>query len=174
MLLHPTFRDPGTLPGEAANWTLRTFCQAQRIAGFGPPPERAQEDFEHWFELRTGFGEADIAIAMFDSATEGLEDFEEGWNDGPLLIELTGGNADPAVFAGSDFDDMQTGWVAAPFLSSWDEVVADAAQFDSQSVEGFESWVPPFSATWEGAGFDGYTGNIERFEGVWTPMQHSP
>jgi hypothetical protein len=174
MLLNPTFHDPGALPGEAVHWTLRTLCQGQRIAGFGPVPESAQEDFERWFELRKSFGQADIAIAMFDSLAEGYEDFEEGWNDGPLLVELTGGNADPALFAGNDFDDMETGWVSLPFLCSWDDVTDEPAEFDGQPVEGFEGWMPPFFATWEGAGFDGWTVNVERFEGAWTPMQHTP
>jgi hypothetical protein len=169
MLLNPTFSDPGATAGEAAHWTLRTLCQAQRIAGFGPAPERAQEDFERWFALRTNFAQGDVAMAMFDALAEGIEDFEEGWNDGPLLTELSGGLVDPGLFAGNDFDDMQSGWLTSPFVSSWHEVVAQPAEFAGEPFERFDGWFQMLPATWQTAAFDG--ANAERFDGVWTPMQ---
>lgn len=171
MLLNPNFHDPGVHPGEAASWTLRTLCQAQRIAAFGPIPERAVEDFERWIELHTSFGQGDIAIAMFDALAEGYEDFEEGWNGGPLLTELTGGNADPALFDGNDFDDMEAGWLPSLFVSAWSDVIGEVSEFDGISVERFETWTSPTSVSWPGAMFDGGTIGAETFAGTWIPMQ---
>ncbi len=170
MLLNPAFHDPGALPGEAAHWALRTLCQAQRIAGFGPVPETAAEDFERWAEFDDAFEPGALSMAMFDPLAEGLEDFEEAWNLGPFLTELTGGNEDPAVFSGSDFEDMDAGWLAAPFVSAWSDVTAAVGMFGAQPLERFEEWYPYPVATWSAAGFDGLPKSFDDFAGTWPAM----
>jgi len=49
-LLNPSFEDAGAAPGQAAHWTLLTSVAAERLAGFGPNPHRAWEEY---FDLDT-------------------------------------------------------------------------------------------------------------------------
>ena len=70
-ILNPSFEDAGPEPGMAEHWTLATSVAGQRIAGFGPTPHRAWEDFERWFELRLSFPPGSLALAFFDPIAEG-------------------------------------------------------------------------------------------------------
>lgn len=170
MLLNPNFQDPGQLPGDAAHWTVRTRCQGQRIAGFGPVPESAGEDFERWSAFQEAFGPGAISMAMFDPLAEGVEDFEEAWNLGPFLTKLSGGNQQPAVFAGSSAEDMEVGWLAAAFMTAWSETAAALGVFGADPMESFEAWQPYPAASWSPARFDGLPNSFDDFAGSWPAM----
>ena len=58
-LLNPGFEDEGASLGLAEHWTLTSLTALQGIAGFGPSPYRAREDFERWTDLQGGFGDGD-------------------------------------------------------------------------------------------------------------------
>ena len=172
MLLNPNFRDCGIQQGEAAHWALRTFCQRQSLAGFGPSPERATEDFERWLKHASAFEQGDLAMAMFDPLAEGLEDFEEAWNDGPFLTELSGGIAEPCVFAGSTSENMEAGWLSSGLVCLWAEVSSEPGVFGPAADELFEDWYPSVVPLWTVARFDSPSKNFDDFAGSW-PAMHS-
>ena len=105
-VLNPGFEDGGVLPGEAEHWTLVTFTALERIAGFGPEPFKAWEDFERWADFLATLEPEDIAIAFFDPRAEGYEDFEESWNNEFYLTELPTGHVITAPFSGGAVEDM--------------------------------------------------------------------
>ena len=74
-ILNPSFEDAGTLPGEAAHWTLTAMTSLEEMAGFGALPEQAWEDFERWFELRAELEAVLTARAFFAPGTDGFESF---------------------------------------------------------------------------------------------------
>jgi hypothetical protein len=175
-LLNPSFENPGTHPGEAEHWTLTSFTNLERIAGFGPDPYRAWEDFERWFERLDDFDELSIAIAYFDLVDERHEDFEEGWLNDIYLHELPMGQMDVAVFGGFDFEDMENGWSNVPYAMAWYEIASVIGQFDGESREDFEEqWRSNqlYAWTWGASGsqtamFDSGVQGTEDFENDWT------
>lgn len=173
---NPSFEDAGALPGEAEHWTLHTTASLERIAGFGPSPYEAWEDFERWFELRDDFDLLTIAIAYFDLVDERQEDFEEGWSNDIYLLELPTGQMVTALFGGGEVEDLETGWSNVPYATTWDAVASVVGIFDGESREDFEDqWRSNQSYTWvwsavtsQTALFDGGTQNREDFENGWT------
>ncbi|OGR04453.1 MAG: hypothetical protein A2284_09430 [Deltaproteobacteria bacterium RIFOXYA12_FULL_61_11] len=175
-LLNPSFEDAGAAPGQAAHWTLITSVAAERLAGFGPDPHRAWEDFERWSELVLSLGQGDVALAFFDPLAEGFEDFEDGWDNDLYLIELPSGHVIAAPFGGGAVEDLEEGWDNVPYARAWEEVAGVTGIFDGEPVEDFnEQWHGNESFLWEWemavgviAAFDGATQNFEDFENGWT------
>ena len=136
-LLNPSFEDAGAAPGEAAHWTLTTFCSAERLAGFGPAPARAWEDFERWFALHAAFVAGDVALAFFDPLAEGLEDFEEAWDNVYFLLELPTGQIDAAACDGDAVEPFEGGWANASYATAWEQVSGIVGVFDAEPREDF-------------------------------------
>ncbi len=176
-VLNPSFEDAGALPGEAEHWTLSTVTAAERIAGFGPSPHRASEDFERWSELRAAFGDGDLAMALFDPLAEGFEDFEEAWMSGVYLTELPPGQVVTAPFGGGAVEDMEDGWSNVPYVTAWEDVAAVAGLFDTEPREDFEEgWRSNEHYAWSWGGvtaaaalFDAGAQAVEDFENDWDP-----
>lgn len=146
---NPSFENAGTLPGEAEHWTLTTVTSLQRIAGFGPVPNQAWEDFERWSELLEDFDLLTISIAYFDLVDERQEDFEEGWSNDIYLLELPTGQMETALFDGAEAEDLEAGWSNVPYARGWDEVASVMGQFDGESREDFEDqWRANQSYAW--------------------------
>jgi hypothetical protein len=137
---NPSFETPDAAPGEAAHWTLVTHVAGERIAGFGPEPYRAWEDFERWFVLHRVFTGGDLTRAFFDPKPEGYEDFEEAWANDLFLRELPAGQVVAAVFGGDrDVEDMARGWSNDSYATAWHEITATAAWFTDEPIEAFET-----------------------------------
>ena len=175
-ILNPSFEDAGPEPGMAEHWTLATSVAGQRIAGFGPTPHRAWEDFERWFELRLSFPPGSLALAFFDPIAEGFEDFEEAWSNDLYLTELPSGQVITAPFGGGAVEDMEDGWSNDPFATDWSGVTAVTGIFDGEPREDFEDeWRSNQSYAWlwaalttQTALFDAGTDPDEDFENSWT------
>jgi hypothetical protein len=169
-LLNPTLHEAGATPGSAQHWELRSLCQAQRVAAFGPSPLQAVETFERWGKLEAAFGEGALVLALFDAQPEGVEDFEESWGAGPFLLELPLAQLDPCLFAGNAVEDMAGGWIVGPFLADWADVSVAPALFGGTARESFDGWflvaVPSFSAALFNAGNAG----VETFAGAWPAL----
>ncbi|MFH0899097.1 MAG: hypothetical protein V2A73_00565 [Pseudomonadota bacterium] len=158
-VLNPSFEEPGSGPGEAAHWTFVTFVAGQRIAGFGPDPPRAWEDFERWYELALGFEVGDLVLAFFDPFVEGVEDFSEAWDNDVFLIELPSGQVEACPFGdgseeGSGVEAFEAGWENDTFATSWDAISSAVAVFADEASEGFEKcWSAnqDFVWTWDDA-----------------------
>jgi len=94
----PTFQNLGfesaaAEPGGALGWLHAFQSSAEEIAGFGPAPERPQEDFERaWLfneDFLFAFALTSVEPALFDPAPESIEDFEEDWSQNEsFLFEL--------------------------------------------------------------------------------------
>src|SRR3989339_868812 len=175
-LLNPSFEEEGPNPGEAAHWTMRTAAALERIAGFGPDPHRAWEDFERWSELVVSLGPGDVALAFFDQLAEGFEDFEDGWDNDLYLTELPSGHVVPTPFGGGTDEAFDAGWSNDAFATSWDVVTAVTGSFDGEPCEDFEEqWSSNQSYAWAwgsvtsvSAMFDGGAQNREDFENGWS------
>ena len=174
---NPSFEDAGAAPGQAEHWTMRTAAALERIAGFGPDPHRAWEDFERWFDLVLSLGPGDVALAFFDPLAEGFEDFEEAWANDLYMTELPTGLVVTAPFGGGAVEDLEEGWDNVPYARAWEEVAGVTGVFDSEPREDFEdqwrsnqsyawSWGSVTSAT---AMFDAGGQNREDFENGWSP-----
>src|SRR5690606_6228036 len=129
-ILNPSFEDAGAAPGEAEHWTIVTVTSLERIAGFGPAPHRAWEDFERWFDLLLAFGPGQLALAFFDPIAEGFEDFEEAWANDLYMTELPAGQVITAPFGGGAVEDMESGWPNVPYTTAWEDVAAVVGMFD--------------------------------------------
>jgi hypothetical protein len=173
---NPGFEDAGALPGEAEHWTLVTFIAGERIAGFGPAPHQAWEDFERWVPFRRAFAGGDLAMGLFDSLAKGVEDFEEGWANNVFLRKLPTGLMVLAVYGNRTVEDFESGWSNAVFVTGWQAVTAAVAVFAGRDVEDFEagwrenetyarSWADVVST---GAVFGADA--AELFEVGWSPM----
>ena len=175
-ILNPSFEDAGAHPGAAEHWTLQTFTGLRRIAGFGPVPHRAWEDFERWSELLDDFDGLTVAIAFFDPLAEGVEDFEESWDNDLYLTELPTGQVVTASFGGGAVEDMEDGWSNVPYATAWEDVASVAGLFDAEPREDFEEqWRSNQAFAWawsdvvSGAAlFDGGAQSVEDFENDWT------
>jgi len=175
-VLNPSFEDAGTSPGDAEHWTLATSVAGERIAGFGPDPYRAWEDFERWFELVVAFDPSDLSVAFFDPAAEKHEDFEEAWDNDIFLYELPSGQVEACPFSGSDTEAFEEDWDNDDYAASWDMVAAVTGSFDGEPREDFEEqWSSNQTYAWSWSGvtsatgmFDGGGQNREDFENDWT------
>ena len=165
-LINPTLREEGLTPGSAAGWTLSSFTQTQRLAAFGPVPHRAAEDFERWAPFAAAFGEGDLVMVLFDPMPEGVEDFEEAWLDGPLLLALGEAQLAPLAFGGAPAEAFDLGWPGSPFAASWANVGALAALFGAAPEETFAGWFPSPAPAFTGALFAGNQA-AESFAGAW-------
>ncbi len=175
-ILNPSFEDEGTLPGEAAHWTLTAVTSLEEIAGFGSAPEQAWDDFERWFELFADLGAVPTARAFFDLSTEGFEAFATGWGAGVFLFELPPAQVVPAPFSANDVEDCETGWSNASYHWSWEGVPSAAGTFDGEACEDFEEqWRSNQSYAWSWSSvaaltamFDGGVQAVEDFENAWS------
>ena len=174
-ILNPSFENAGAQPGEAEHWSLQSFTGLQRIAGFGPVPHRACEDFERWFELLDDLDGITVAIALFDPLAEGYEDFEDAWDNDIYLTELPTGHVVTAPFGGGAVEDMEDGWSNVPYATAWEDVAGVIGLFDAESREDFEEqWRSNEAYAWVWAdvagviaGFDGGAQTVEDFENDW-------
>lgn len=164
-LLNPTLHDPGPTPGSAAHWTIASLCQAERIAAFGPAPERATEDFERWTELVTTFAGGALVLAFFDPVPRGFEAFDI-WADGAFLDAFPEVLLVAAAFGTDGFE----GWLAVPWAAAWSDVASQAAQFGGLPRDDFEGWSASATPTWTTAMFDAAAKSAEAFEGTWPVM----
>ncbi|MDJ0766815.1 MAG: hypothetical protein QNJ97_27830 [Myxococcota bacterium] len=137
-LLNPRFENPGPNPGEAEHWILMTCTSGQSIAGFGPEPYRAWEDFERWIEFKPFFEDGDLILGFFDPLKEGFEDFEDAWSNDHFSFELPPGQVITCPFGGNTFEDMHAGWLSQAFAWSWDDVTAIVGVFYGEPIEDFE------------------------------------
>ena len=174
-VLNPSFEDAGLLPGEAEHWTLVTVTSLEAIAGFGADPELAFEGFERWVELWLAFEDVPVVRAFFDPAPEGLEDFEEAWENDLYLFQLPPAQQIAASFGPDDIEDCEAGWDNDSFAMSWAEVAGVAGVFDGEPREDFEdqwSGNQVFAWTWGSvtsatALFDAGSQAREDFENDW-------
>lgn len=144
----PTFQNlgfelAGTTSGLAAGWALAFRSTAEEIAGFGPTPERPQEDFE-----RLWLGNQDFLFALpqtsiepplyDDDPPQSVEDFEEGWSQNETflreLASIAAADYDPGATTKlvEDFDGLWTGNEA--FLTSF-----GAGNLSAAPTEAFET-----------------------------------
>lgn len=178
-LLNPGFETRGDSPGMAKHWSLQTLTAAERIAGFNPIPTRAWEDFERWIGYQEQLEEVTVVLAFFDHLAEGVEDFEEGWNNDLYLFALPAGQIVIGNFDGGHAEEFEGGWLASPFAATWDEVIAETGLFDSRGYEGFEDhWRENQNYHWNladvvsvSALFDGE--EQDDFEDNWTALAAS-
>ena len=169
-VLNPTFAEAGNNPGEAAHWRIVSFAKLERIAGFGPMPYGAIEDFERWFAFSDDFSDVTSALAFFDQQSNGFEDFETGWQNNAYLTELPTGH-----LAILPLEDFNAGWETDDYETAWAEITAFTALFDGMPNEAFEQgWRENlhYLWTWEGALsesciFDSTTNTTETFSGEW-------
>jgi hypothetical protein len=165
-LVNPTLREEGPTPGSAAGWTLSSFTQVQRLAAFGPAPHRAREDFARWAPFAAAFEEGDLVMALFDPLPEGVEDFEEAWLDGPLLLGLGEAQLAMLLFAGASAEAFDLGWPGSPFAASWANVGALVALFGAGAEETFADWFSPLAPAFNAALFSSNQ-SAESFAGTW-------
>lgn len=164
-LLNPTLHDPGPTPGSAAHWALSSLCQAERIAAFGPAPERATEDFERWTELVTAFAAGALVLAFFDPVPRGYEAFDI-WADGGFLDAFPEVLLVAAAFSVDGFE----GWLASPWAATWSAVGSQTAEFGGAPRDDFEGWFTSAAPTWTTAMFNAGVSAVEAFEGTWPAM----
>ncbi|WNG39354.1 hypothetical protein F0U61_41090 [Archangium violaceum] len=175
-LLNPSFEEEGPLPGEARHWTLTAVTSREVLAGFGPAPEEAWEDFERWHSLRASLDDVPLSRAFFDSSSEGHEDFDEGWANAVFLTELPPAQVLPFPFNGGTTEDCESGWANVPYARSWGEVASSAGLFDGEPHEDFEEqWRSNQAFAWSwsavpasAALFDAGVQPVEDFENTWT------
>jgi hypothetical protein len=171
-VLNGGFEEPGAEPGGALHWRVRSLVRAWTIAGFGPGPLRAWEDFERWRSPLRLVLES-VTVAVFEPRREAFETFEAGWSNDRFVIELPEGSMVIARFAGALVETMAAGWSTEGFATDWAEVSRRGATFDGAAVEAFERrWRDNerFTRAWEEAGsirarFDAR--DEERFDGAW-------
>ena len=176
-ILNPSFEDAGLLPGEAEHWTLEAVCSAERIAGFGPVPVRAWEDFERWFELYRALEDVTAVRAFFNDQVDGFEDLEQGWSNEVYLRDLPEGQLAVCPFGGGHVEDMEVDWYNDTYAWSWDEVEAVAGVFGGQPGEPFEvGWCSNelYARSWDevdhiAAAFDEGIQEVEDYEQGWPP-----
>jgi hypothetical protein len=177
-LVNPRFEDAGAAPGLAAMWTLTTVVAAERLAGFGPDPARAVEDFERWFDLQLGFATAggDVVFAVFAPLQTGFEAFERGWANDVFLTHFPDGNSVVCGFGQGPTEDLESGWNTTPWFTTWNDVLDIVGFFDNLPVEDFaQHWSGNENSVFAfdllpaaPARFDLGAVSAELFEGVWT------
>jgi len=176
-VLNPSFEDAGLLPGEAEHWTLVAVASLEAIAGFGADPELAWEGFERWTELWLALEDVPVVRAFFDTAPEGLEDFEEAWENDLYLWELPPAQQLPASFGPGDVEACEGGWANDGYAWSWADVTGVVGVFDGEPREDFEDqWSGNQAFAWAwgvvtsaAALFDAGVQAREDFENGWDP-----
>lgn len=174
-VLNPSFEDAGSLPGEAAHWTLTAVTTLETLAGFGVDPAEGKEDFELWGERLASLDDVLVTRAFFDAATLGYEAFENGWANAVYLQELPPALAVVCPFGGSDAEAFAMGWNNVPYVRDWALLLASAATFGGDALEDFEeAWRgnETYFRKWHelvssDARFDAGTEPTEAFEGAW-------
>lgn len=174
-LRNPSFEDAGLRPGEAQHWTLTAVTSLEVLAGFGPAPEEAWEDFERWYTLRASLESMPVVQALFDTLAEGHEDFEEGWANRLYFLELPPAQVVACPFRSGPVEHLESGWSNVPYALSWGNVGALAALFNGEPLEDFEEgWRlnERFATSWESVSsnsalFSGGAQPHEDFENTW-------
>jgi len=174
-ILNPSFEDAGTLPGDAAHWTLTAVTSLEAIAGFGSTPEEAREDFQRWHRWLASLEDVPLVFAFFDEATQRHEDFDDGWANAVYLRELPPGRLATCAFGGGAVEDCEMGWSNLPYWRDWAGVTSATGVFDGEPREDFEdawrlneayvrAWLDVSSTT---ALFDGGQQGVEAFAASW-------
>lgn len=133
---NPTFSEAGSAPGLPRYWTLSSLVRAERVAGFGPAPERGVEDFERWYTFRAAFEQTERAF--FDARPEGFEDFAEGFGTDTYAWRFEDTQNARASFASEPREAFDRGFSNDPFLVRWADVSAVSALFVGVPSERFE------------------------------------
>jgi hypothetical protein len=136
-LANPSFEDAGSLPGEAAHWTLTAVTRLEAVAGFGASPPQAFESFERWSSFVAELAGVTTVLAFFDGGRDGYEDFEHAWANSLYLRDFQ-----PAVLVplhSSAAETFDANWSGAAYFLAWGAVASDAATFGAQGAEDFEA-----------------------------------
>jgi hypothetical protein len=136
-LANPSFEDAGSLPADAAHWTLSARTSREAIAAFGASPPQAFESFERWSSFVDALAGVTTVIAFFDSGHHGFEDFEHAWANSLYLREFQ-----PAVLVplhSSATETFDANWSGAAYFLAWGAVASDAATFGAHGAEDFEA-----------------------------------
>jgi hypothetical protein len=132
LIANPDFSQAGAAPGQAASWTLRSFCARQSIAPFAARTGAdAFEGFERWFPWTGALAVA--ALAPF--APNGTEEDFDAWPDALFVLELSGG-----LVAGAADDGLE-GWAPGAHFA-WADVTAAQGVFAGGALESFDGWRP--------------------------------
>lgn len=143
------FESAGAAPGLAAGWTLALLSSAEEIAGFGPTPERAHEDFERaWLANETfhfSLSPLSTEPALYDDdPPESVEDFEEGWSQNEdALSEL-------ASIDAADYDPGPGTELAETFDGQWANNEAFLTSFAPTNLSAASP--EPFETGWQSNG----------------------
>jgi len=133
---NPNFSEAGSAPGLPRYWALSSFVRAERLAGFGPAPERGVEDFERWTSLRIALEQTERAF--FDARPEGFEDFAEGFGTDSFTWRFGDARNERALFEGEPVEAFGQGFANDTFAMRWADVIAASVGFDGGSSEAFE------------------------------------
>jgi hypothetical protein len=182
----PTFQNlgfelAGAAPGIAAGWALDFLASAEDIAGYGPAPERAQEDFERgWLDNDSfvfAFAPTALEPALYDDAPESIEDFEETWSQNESflreLVSIAAAEYGPGPKLIEDFDELWAGNEAFLFsFAPGDLSAAPTEPFESgwRSNESFVFAFQPAdisAAIYDSAGVGE---PVEDFEELWPTL----
>ena len=176
-MAEPTFQNlgfelAGTAPGLAAGWALDFLASAEEIAGYGPVPERAQEDFERgWLDNESfvfAFASSALEPALYDDAPESVEDFEEGWSQNESflreLVSIAAAEYGPGPKLVEDFDELWDGNESFIFAFTPSDLAAAPTEPFEAGWRSNDSFLFAFSASGLALGI------TETFESGWTPM----
>jgi hypothetical protein len=144
-LLNPTFADAGSLPGEAARWTITAVTRLEAIAAFGGV---GREDFERWSSFLASLAGLAMVRAFF--GRDGVEEFER-----PFLFTLPTGRVVTCSFGGPD---VETWTRPSPWLDDWSRVPSTPGLTEAFARTGFV-------ADWSGVGSSAAL--TETFSGAW-------
>lgn len=133
---NPTFSEAGSAPGIPRHWTLTSFVRAERLAGFGPAPERGIENFERWHTFRPTLEQAERAF--FDARPEGFEDFSDGFGTDTYAWRFEDAANAPASFGSEPREAFERGFANDAFLVRWADVSAVVALFVGTLSERFD------------------------------------
>ncbi len=136
-LANPSFEDAGSLPGDAAHWTLTAVTRLEAVAGFGTSPPQAFESFERWSSFVDALAGVTTVAAFVDGGRDGYEDFEEAWANSLYLRELQAAVLVPLHTPVAETFDAT--WSGAAYVLAWGAVASDAATFGAQGAEDFEA-----------------------------------
>lgn len=150
----PTFQNlgfelAGTSPGLAAGWALALRSTAEEIAGFGPTPERPQEDFERlWLgneEFLFALPQTSIEPPLYDDdPPESVEDFEEGWSQNETFLR------ELASIDAADYDPGAGLQLVESFDARWASNEAFLTSFEPGNLAAASA--EPFESGWRSNG----------------------
>jgi len=130
------FAEVGPAPGTAMHWTMRSFVRAERVAGFGPAPERGVEDFERWHALSTVLELTERAF--FDARPEGFEDFSDGFRTDTFAWDFVDTTNERLMFQGDSREAFESSFGNDNFVTEWNDAGGLAARFGGATREAFE------------------------------------